>query len=128
MLKLRTMIVAVAVLLATACGTSKYGISSTAPAEFKVGYSTRLFEYTVFQRLEPGFCLVESSFSDQIIAVRAHEGFEYYPFYDKQLISGKYVMVDTYTYETVPDHRGRVFEKTVPLVIPLEEYLATRNR
>lgn len=37
-------------------------------------------------------------------------------------------MVDTYTYETVPDHRGRFFEKTVPLVIPLEEYLATRER
>ena len=128
MMKLRTIIVAVAVLLATACGTSKYGIKSTAPDDFKVGQSTWIFQYTVFQRLEPGFCLVESSFSDQIIAVRAHEGFEYYPFYDKQLISGKYVMVDTYTYETVPDHRGRVFEKTVPLVIPLEEYLATRNR
>ena len=128
MIKLRTMIVAVAVLLATACGTSKYGIKSTAPDDFKVGQSTWIFQYTVFQRLAPGFCLVESSFSDQIIAVRAHEGFEYYPFYDKQLISGKYVMVDTYTYETVPDHRGRVFERTVPLVIPLEEYLATRNR
>ena len=35
---------------------------------------------------------------------------------------------DTYTYETVPDFRGRVFEKTVPLVIPLEEYLATRKQ
>ncbi len=127
-MKLRTIIVAVAVLLATACGTSKYGIKSTAPDDFKMGQSTWIFQYTVFQRLEPGFCLVESSFSDQIIAVRAHEGFEYYPFYDKQLISGKYVMVDTYTYETVPDFRGRVYEKTVPLVIPLEEYLATRNR
>jgi hypothetical protein len=120
--------VAVAVLLATACGTSKYGIKSTAPDDFKMGQSTWIFQYTVFQRLEPGFCLVESSFSDQIIAVRAHEGFEYYPFYDKQLISGKYVMVDTYTYETVPDFRGRSFEKTVPLVIPLEEYLATRKQ
>ena len=128
MMKLRTIIVAVAVLLATACGTSKYGIKSTAPDDFKMGQSTWIFQYTVFQRLEPGFCLVESSFSDQIIAVRAHEGFEYYPFYDKQLISGKYVMVDTYTYETVPDFRGRSFEKTVPLVIPLEEYLATRER
>ena len=103
-MKLRTIIVAVAVLLATACGTSKYGIKSTAPDEFKVGYST------------------------WIIAVRAHEGFKYYPFYDDQLISGKYVMVDTYTYETVPDFRERVFERTVPLVIPLEEYLATREK
>lgn len=127
-MKFRTIIVAVAVLLATACGTSKYGIKSTAPDDFKMGQSTWIFQYTVFQRLEPGFCLVESSFSDQIIAVRAHEGFEYYPFYDKQLISGKYVMVDTYTYETVPDFRGRSFEKTVPLVIPLEEYLATRKQ
>ena len=115
-MKLRTIIAAVAVLLVTACGTSKYGIKSTAPDEFKVGYSTWIFEYTVFQRLEP------------IIAVRAHEGFKYYPFYDDQLISGKYVMVDTYTYETVPDFRGRVFERTVPLVIPLEEYLATREK
>ena len=120
--------VALTIVLATACGTSKYGIKSTAPDEFKVGYSTWIFEYTVFQRLEPGFCLVQSSFSDQIIAVRAHEGFKYYPFYDDQLISGKYVMVDTYTYETVPDFRGRVFERTVPLVIPLEEYLATRKQ
>ena len=127
-MKLRTIIVAVAVLLATACGTSKYGIKSTAPDDFKMGQSTWIFQYTVFQRLEPGFCLVESSFSDQIIAVRAHEGFEYYPFYDKQLISGKYVMVDTHTYETIQDFRGRSFEKTVPLVIPLEEYLATRER
>ena len=127
-MKLRTIIVAVAVLLAIACGTSKYGIKSTAPDDFKMGQSTWIFQYTVFQRLEPGLCLVESSFSDQIIAVRAHEGFEYYPFYDKQLISGKCVMVDTYTYETIPDFRGRSFEKTVPLVIPLEEYLATRER
>ena len=127
-MKLRTIIAAVAVLLVTACGTSKYGIKSTAPDEFKVGYSTWIFEYVVFQRLEPGLCLVQSSFSDQIIAVRAHEGFKYYPFYDDQLISGKYVMVDTYTYEPVPDFRGRVFERTVPLVIPLEEYLATREK
>ena len=35
MMKLRTIIVAMVVLLATACGTSKYGIKSTAPDEFK---------------------------------------------------------------------------------------------
>jgi hypothetical protein len=62
MMKLRTIIAAVAVLLVTACGTSKYGIKSTAPDEFKVGYSTWIFEYTVFQRLEPGLCLAQSSF------------------------------------------------------------------
>ena len=127
-MKIKTIMVALTILLATACGTSKYGIKSTGPDDFKVGQSTWIFQYTVIQQLEPGFCLVESSFSEQIIAVRAQKGFEYYPFYDNQLISGKYVMVDTYTYETVPDHRGRVFEKTIPLVIPLEEYLANRDK
>ena len=43
-------------------------------------------------------------------------------------VSEKNDTPDTYTYETVPDFRGRSFEKTVPLVIPLEEYLATRKQ
>ena len=128
MMKLKTIMVALTVLLATACGTSKYGIKSTGPDDFKRGQSTWIYRYMVFQTLEPGLCLVKSSFSEQIVAIRAQEGFEYYPFYDGQEVSGKYVMIDSYTYETVPDLLGRRFERTVPLVIPLEEYLATRKQ
>ena len=128
MMKLKTIVMALAVLLATACGTSKYGIKSTGPDDFKRGQSTWIYRYMVFQTLEPGLCLVRSSFSEQIVAIRADENCKYYPFYDQQEISGKYVMVDSYTYETIPDLLGRRFERTVPLVIPLEEYLATRKQ
>ena len=48
--------------------------------------------------------------------------------YDGRLLANDYVMIDTYTYTTYPDELGRTYSKTVPVVIPKEDYLNTLKK
>ena len=93
----------------------------------RVGYVTTIRNAEIFQTLEDHFALANwtlfygSLTRKLIVAIRCNEADS--PMYDGRVLSGEYVMVDTYTYTTYPDELGRTFSKTVPIVIPREDYL-----
>ena len=89
---------------------------------FSLGKTTRLYNFMVMQCSEHFALAMETKLvaSPLIVAIKTSDSFE--PFYDGKAISGYFVMIDTYTYETVPDENGRTRMKTVPLVVPREEY------
>ena len=106
------------------CGCSVMSNSYTLPTstQFAMGKGTYISNYRIIQTLNEHFALAADNRvgSNMIIAVRTSGGFD--PFYDEEIISGQFVMVDTYTYETVPDDNGRTRAKTVPLVVPRADY------
>lgn len=104
------------------CGST---INTTRPDSFSVGKYTYISNYYVFQTVDTHFALVaDNRPSRLIIAIRTSDYFN--SFYDKKRIDGWFVMVDTYTYETVPDKYGRTQIKTIPLVVPKEDYIHHR--
>jgi hypothetical protein len=92
----------------------------------KVGHITMIRDALVFQVLEKHFALADVAMynvgvSKMVVAIRMGEDDS--PMYDSRVLSGEFVMIDTYTYTTVPDEYGRTFSKTVPVVIPRADYL-----
>ena len=59
-------------------------------------------------------------FRGVLFAVSTSDSFD--PLYDDLKISGEFVMIKTYTYETLEDEYGRTKIKTIPLVVPLRDY------
>lgn len=93
----------------------------------RVGYVTTIRNAEIFQTLGDHFALADwtlfngSLTRKLVVAIRCNDDDS--PMYDGRVLSGEYVMVDTYTYTTYPDELGRTFSKTVPIVIPKEDYL-----
>ena len=116
-MKTRLFIIALMTVVLCSCGSS---IHPTNPNNFSIGKPTYISNYYVLQTLDAHFALVADNTSRLIIAVNTSDSF--HPFYDKEKVSGWFVMIDTYTYETVPDKYGRTFIKTIPLVVPKQDY------
>jgi len=94
--------------------------------QFAIDKVSYVSEYKVFQTLDKHFGLaVETNGDGMVIALRTSD--DYDPIYDGLRFSGAYVMVETYTYETVPDEKGRTRVKTVPVVIPKDDYLKQKQ-
>ena len=107
-------------LLLCGCGPMRYTSSS---AKFAVGKTSYISDYRVIQTLNAHFALAKDSrivSNPLVIAIRTAEDAD--PFYDGQSISGQFVMVDTYTYETAASTAANIRMKTVPLVVPKKEY------
>lgn len=119
-MKARLFLLVIIAILLCGCGTSYYSTSSN---QFSMGKTSYISNYRVLQTINTHFVLATDTkivASPMIVAIRTSD--EANPFYDNQMISGGFVMVDTYTYDTVPDENGRSRRKTVPLLIPKAEY------
>ncbi len=98
----------------------------------KVGYVTTIRSAVVFQTLEEHFalanwtCYYGSDTRELIVAIRCDDTDS--PMYDGRVLGGDFVMVETYNYTTYPDELGRTFSKTVPVVVPKEDYLKTLKK
>lgn len=109
--------------MAIFCGCSSSYSISTSPYQLAIGKKTYISNYRVIQTIDTHFALaVDSRIVDYPFVIAIKSSVEHAPFYDGQIITGSFVMIDTYTYETVPDKENRTFVKTVPLVIPKNEY------
>ena len=95
------------------------GLFSKSRTQFSIGTTYSITDYRIIQTINPHLGLAKSA-SGLVLAVQTSDSFD--PFYDNLFISGQFVMISTYTYSTVPDEYGRVFSKTVPLVVPLRDY------
>lgn len=118
-MKIRLLILSICALILSGCVSSYMTLSTT---NFELGKVTRLNNFLVFQSTEHFALAAETKLvaSPLIVAIRTSKYYE--PFYDGKVIRGRFVMVDTYTYETVPDDNGRTRMKTIPLLVPFEEY------
>lgn len=90
--------------------------------EFKVGWYTPIYNYRVLVIQEPNFFLAidDCVESPSVIAVSILD--EEGPVYSNQPITGPYVMIDTYTYETQAHT-----QRTIPLVVSLKHYEMIKN-
>ena len=123
-MKVRLLILTLFVAVLCSCGvpsTTSYKIPATPVNQFSMNKSTYVANYKVFQTLNERFALAMAQGGNMVIAIRTSTDFD--PFYDGMTITTNLVMVDTYTYETVPDENGRRSVKTVPLVIPRDDYI-----
>lgn len=121
-MKVRLLLLALVATILCGCGSTTAYFSSS-PNRFVMGKSTYITNYRVLQTINPHFALAIDNrmvTNRLVIAIRTSEQSD--PFYDGQTISGSFVMVDTYTYETNPDEYGRTRVPTVPLVVPKDEY------
>lgn len=113
-----------AILCLTSCGVSSYMPKSDV---FKMGESTYIHDYKVFQTLDDNMGLAKNALNGMIVLVKSSTQFA--PIYDGEEIKGSVVMIDTYSYESLVDDGkpfsdGRPFTRTVPIVIPYNEYKA----
>lgn len=87
---------------------------------FELFKTTSISDYVVFQTAENGeFGLATNPYNGMVIAVRSSSLF--FPLYYQRAIKGMVIMIDTYSYETVPDEQGRTKRLTVPVVVPYRE-------
>ena len=108
-------------LLFCGCGPMRYTSSS---AKFAIGKTTYISDYRVIQTLNAHFALVRDNRlvdNPLVIAIRTEDDSDIL-FYDGQTISGLFVMIDTYTYETAASTADKIRMRTVPLVVPKKEY------
>ena len=117
-MKTRFLCLVILSILASGCGVS----GGTARNDhFKIGKTTMISNYKVFQTLNSGFGLATNPYNGMTIAVKSAT--QFFPIYDGEIISGTVVMTDTYTYESIiNEDTGRTFSRTVPLVVPYKEY------
>lgn len=87
---------------------------------FKLFRTTTIENYTVGQVLKPDFCLAVNPYNRMVIAIKSSS--QFFPFYYRQAIKGTFMMIDTYSYETLPDENGRTQYLTVPVVVPYKEF------
>ena len=131
-MKYKLLAITFAAALLCSCGTTYNNPSTYIPQtrsnQFEMNKSTFASNYKIFQTLNKNFGLAEAQTGNMIIAIRTLPDSE--PMYDGKVISAYMVMIDTYTYETVPDFKGQTKVKTVPLVMPKNDYIkmkATEN-
>lgn len=106
------------------CGCSTT-YSSTSSAKFSMGKTTYISNYRVMQTLNPHLVLaIDNRAVENKLIIAIQTASRSNPMYDEQIISGRFVMVDTFTYETTRDRYGRTTRKTVPLVVPEKDYKA----
>ena len=113
-------------LLVASCSVFSFNSSLKYSYQFAPGQVTNVYNAKVFQTLDKDLALAKyknGSNEEVVFAVRTDE----VALYDGLIFSGDFVMVDTYTYETVPDIYGRSFMKTVPLVTTKSLYLKSIN-
>lgn len=106
------------------CSSLKTTTSLQYSQQPRLGYVTYISQATVFQTLGEHFALVDYQYTigkSIVLAMKTGEGDT--PMYDDRVIGGDFVMIDTYSYTTVPDEYGRSSVKTVPLMLYKEEYL-----
>lgn len=114
------LILALFSIILSGCGTT---MAVTNTNDFAVGKTTRISNYRVLQTLNSHFALaLDESPTPNIMVVAIRTSENHSPFYDGQKIGGLFVMIDTYTYETNPDNNGVTRVKTVPLIIPKDDY------
>lgn len=113
-----------ATFLTTGCSVVSIGNGLQYSQQPKIGCVTYINQAMVFQTLGEHFALAKYKNPDgspMVAAMQTGDGDS--PMYDGRVIGGDFVMIDTYTYETVPDEHGRTFIKTVPLMMYKEHYL-----
>ncbi|MCR4860565.1 MAG: hypothetical protein K5910_07880 [Bacteroidales bacterium] len=122
MKRVRLIVLAILAIVLCGCSTARY---STSSARFYPGKSTYITNYRIMRTISPHLALaVDNRPVDNklVIAVRTSPGSG--PLYDGQIISGRFVMVDTYTYTEGFGRRNRI---TVPLVVPRADYRRYRS-
>lgn len=112
-------------ILITSCGVSSRDNRVRAD-NFKIGKTTRISDYQVFQTLDSTFGLAKNPYNGMVIAIKSSTQFT--PIYDGELIFGPVVMTDTYSYDSIIDDNGRTFTRTVPIVVPYKEYSNQRRQ
>lgn len=112
-------------ILISSCGVSRSDGVVRAD-NFKIGRTTRISNYQVFQTLDSTFGLAQNSYNGMIIAIKSSSQFT--PIYDGEMIFGPVVMTDTYSYDSIIDDNGRTFTRTVPVVVPYKEYSNQRRQ
>lgn len=123
----RFLIVIAFALLICGCSSMRYTSSS---AKFAIGKTSYISDYRVIQTLNAHFALVRDNRlvdNPLVIAIRTAEDSDIL-FYDGQTISGQFVMIDTYTYETAASTAERIRMRTVPLVVPKKEYQTQKSQ
>ena len=108
----------------TGCSILSSANSLQYSSQPKIGCVTYINQATVFQTLGEHFALARYKYPDgsqMVAAMQTGDGDS--PMYDGRVIGGEFVMIDTYTYETVPDKYGRSSMKTVPLLLYKDVYL-----
>ena len=123
-MKSRLFLFALVILLVSSCGVSRSG-SRARNDNFKIGKTTMISHYEVFQTLDGTFGLAKNPYNGMVIAIKSATQFA--PIYDGETISGVVVMTDTYSYDSIIDDNGRTFTRTVPLVVPYKEYSNQRR-
>lgn len=111
------MFLIIGLLLLSGCAAQKRLVRIGHSPEFRIDWYTPVKNYKVIQILDPNFFLAVDDAvvrpSVMAVSIPDEEG----PVYDGQKIEGLYVMIDTYTYETVSGEN-----KTVPLVVSIHHY------
>lgn len=117
-MKKRIFIFALLAILVSSCGVSTSSL--TRPDHFILNRATSISDYQIIQTLDADFGLAMNPYNGMVIALKSSS--QFYPIYDKKVIKGTFVMIDTYSYETVKNEIGNSKIKTVPLVIPYKEF------
>lgn len=115
-MKLRIALLALFAILTSSCGITSYSPKD----EFKIFKPTSIQNYEIIQTFNEGFGLAMSR--DNFMAIAIKSSRDLLPMYDGEIIRGRFIMIDTYTYDTRPDEQGRQTRKTVPLVVPWKEF------
>lgn len=122
-MKTKLLILALITAVLCGCGSSN---RTTSTNQFSLGKYTYISNYYVLQTLDTHFALAADNRASSLVIVAIRTSDYFNPFYDKKRVDGWFVMVDTYTYETMPDKYGRTQIKTVPLVVPKDDYVNNR--
>ena len=100
------------------------GLYSNMNAQFAPGRTVQVNNARIIQTINPHFGLAMTP-TGLIFAVSTSDSFD--TLYDDLIIAGAFVMIDTYTYETREDEVGRTKIKTIPLVVPLRDYIENKT-
>lgn len=95
------------------------GLYSKNYVQFVLGKTVYVSNAFIIQTIDPHFGIAATP-TGVIFAVSTSDSFD--PIYDDLKVSGAFVMIKTYTYETAEDEYGRTRIKTIPQVVPLRDY------
>ena len=95
------------------------GLYSKNYVQFVLGKTVYVSNAFIIQTIDPHFGIAATP-TGVIFAVSTSDSFD--PIYDDLKVSGAFVMIKTYTYETWEDEYGRTKIKTIPLVVPLRDH------
>ena len=115
-MKLRFVLLTIVVIVASSCGVSSYSQKD----DFKMFKPLSIRNYEIIGTYNEGFGLAVSRDNLMVIAIKSSR--DLLPMYDGQTIRGRFVMIDTYSYDTRPNEQGNSTRKTVPLVVPWKEF------